>query len=185
MGVASIHGIVHDYDGHILVETQLGKGATMKILFPPLKEQPTSSYLALPAASEHNQSPLEGRALVVDDDADVSDFTRDLLREWRLSVTLFNESLEACRHFAADPARYDLVILDQTMLKMTGLEAGKEMLKHRPDILIILHTGYSEEVSEAVIQTNGIRALVKKPIQVEHFYSLIAKLLTLPMGIAD
>jgi len=185
MGLSSIHGIVHDYDGHVLVDTWLGAGTTMKILFRSLKEQSAPLHLALPEALEHGKSTLQGRVLVVDDDADVREFMRDLLKEWGLSVTLFGESSQACRHFAADPTHYDLVVLDQTMPKMAGLEAAKNILARRTDMPIILYTGYSEEVTEDIVKASGIRALVRKPLQVHQFYSLLEEILCSHSGLAN
>jgi DNA-binding NtrC family response regulator len=120
---------------------------------------------------------LNGRVLLVEDDFTVSEFMQDILSDWGLEVTLFNNGIDGLKHFADEPERFDLVILDQTMPKITGMQAAEQMLKLRPHMPVILYTGFSEQVSEAKIKSMGIRALVKKPIDVDEFFALLTRLL--------
>jgi CheY-like chemotaxis protein len=103
---------------------------------------------------------------------------QDLLEGWGLTVSVFNSSVDACMNFSDDPDLYDLVILDQTMPRMTGMDVARQLLMLRPDLPVILYTGYSDEVSEEQVVSAGIRALVNKPVNTQRLYDLIRGLLS-------
>jgi PAS domain S-box-containing protein len=176
MGLAMVHGIVHDYGGHLLVDSRPGEGCTFRVLLRPLD---TAAPLAAPedTAAERPAAMLEGRVLLVDDEVAVSEFMQDLLESWGLAVTVFNGGVEACRRFSDDPDQVDMAILDQTMPKMTGLEVAQHLLKLRPDLPVILYTGYSAEVSEDLVQREGLRALLRKPLDHAELHELVTQLL--------
>jgi CheY-like chemotaxis protein len=96
----------------------------------------------------------------------------------RLTVSVFNSSVDACGKFSDAPDLYDLVILDHTMPRMTGLEVAKHVLKLRPDLPVVLYTGCSEEISEDRVSQAGIRALVRKPVDTHRLRDLIWRLLS-------
>jgi PAS domain S-box-containing protein len=179
MGLATVHGIVHDCKGHIVVDTDANRGSTFKVLLPPISE-PESIFIQSQDNVPGEHAPahvLKGRVMLVDDDFTVSEFMQDMLTDWGLEVTLFNNGIEGLEHFADDPEQFDLAIVDQTMPKITGLQVAEQLLKLRPHIPVILYTGYSEQVSEDKVQSMGIRALVKKPIDIEAFFALLTRLL--------
>ena len=179
MGLATVHGIVHECKGHIVVDTSLGGGSTFRVLLPPIAAphyEAARSPEQTPGAAVSGHV-LNGRILLVEDDFTVSEFMQDILSDWGLEVTLFNNGIDGLKHFADEPERFDLVILDQTMPKITGMQAAEQMLKLRPHMPVILYTGFSEQVSEAKIKSMGIRALVKKPIDVDEFFALLTRLL--------
>ena len=130
-----------------------------------------------PSDEKSDSHQIEGSVLLVDDEPAVSEFMQDLLESWGLTVSVFNNSVDACMKFSDDADRFDLVILDQTMPKMTGLDVAQHLLKLRPRLPVILYTGYSDEISEAQIKELGIRALVNKPVDAAGLYDLIRKLL--------
>jgi CheY-like chemotaxis protein len=179
MGLAMVHGIVHEYDGHILVDTAPGAGATFRVLFRPLETAGTSGeYETDPAAASTKGGPvLQGRVLLVDDDEVAGGFMQDLLEEWGLTVAAFRDATQARGHFAQHPEVFDLAILDQTMPRMTGFELAGQMLAIRPDFPIVLYTGYSETLSEERIIDAGIRALVRKPVDTDALCTLLKDLL--------
>jgi DNA-binding NtrC family response regulator len=78
-------------------------------------------------------------------------------------VTAKSKSIEALREFADDPQQYDLVITDQTMPQMTGIELAKELLTIRPDLPVVLCTGFSQEMSPEDAKAMGIREFLMKP----------------------
>jgi len=180
MGLATVHGIVHECKGHVIVDSNANGGANFKVLFPPLTVSAAPSiHTAVPAAAAGTAArALKGRVLLVDDDPTVSEFMLDLLSEWGLEVSRFSNGIEGLKHFSDDPEHYDVVILDQTMPKMTGLQTAEQILKLRPYIPIILYTGYGEQVSQQQIKDIGIRALIKKPIDVEAFFIVLSQLLS-------
>jgi PAS domain S-box-containing protein len=182
MGLAMVHGIVHESGGHIHVATRAGQGATLAVWFPAWRP-PThaaQSRRASPseAAGAVPMGPgLRGRVLVTEDEASVRELMQDLLTSWGLEVALAANGVEACERFAADPDGFDLVLLDQTMPRMTGLEAAEQVGKLRPAVPILLYTGYGEQVTQAQLAAAGVRALAKKPLDIPRFRRQLEALL--------
>ena len=181
MGLSSVHGIVHEHSGHIVVETAPGAGTTFRVLLRPLPPATSAAQGdlsgALPSHERPGRDSLHGRVLVVDDEASVAELMQDLLENWGLTVTQSTSSLGARDTFAADPQRFDLVVLDQTMPRMTGLELAQEILRLRPDIPIVLYTGYREALSEQQVKAQGLRALIRKPVDAAELFTLLRSLL--------
>ena len=115
--------------------------------------------------------------LLTDDEPSVREFMSELLGSWGLDVTLAEDGVAACEAFAADPDAFDLALLDQTMPRMTGLEAAAQLAKLRPALPLLLYTGYSEQVSPARLAAAGIRLLIRKPLDIPAFRQLLEELL--------
>lgn len=177
MGLSMVHGIVHEYGGHLLVESGEGAGTTLRVLLRPLTGDAALSDERNTAEIRSVAPRLAGHLLLVDDEVAVSEFMQDLLEDWGLTVTVRNSSVDACRTFSDDPQRFDLVILDQTMPRMTGLEVAQHLLSLRPDLPVILYTGYNADISEASVRRHGIRALVSKPVDTMRLHTLVQHLL--------
>jgi PAS domain S-box-containing protein len=177
MGLAMVHGIVHEYGGHLLLDSRPGEGASLSVLLPALAEQPVVNDVETDPIRVAG-SALEGHVLLVDDEPAVSEFMEDLLESWGLSVSVFNNSVEACQHFAEDPDGYELAILDQTMPKLTGLEVTQHLLKLRPGLPVVIYTGYTDKITQDVVKRHGIRALIRKPVDTENLYELAKQLLS-------
>ncbi|MCO6413047.1 MAG: response regulator, partial [Thiogranum sp.] len=176
MGLAMVHGIVHEYGGHILIDSRPGGGASLRVLLPVVTELPAAGTDAQGAVHSTDRL-LEGRVLLVDDEPAVSEFMQDLLENWGLSVSVFNNSVEACQHFGEDPDAFELAVLDQTMPRMTGMDVSQHLLKLRPGLPVIIYTGYAEDLAEASVKQAGIRALVKKPVDTARLHDLVEELL--------
>ncbi len=177
MGLATVHGIVHEHGGHIVVETSPGAGAVFRVLFPALKAPGSTLEQSIADPRAAVRPRLAGRVLVVDDERDVAEFMSDLFETWGLRVTVKTGSLDACKAFADQPHAFDLVVTDQTMPKLTGTGLAKYVLSVRPDVPVILYTGYSDSLTEQQIRDCGIRAIVKKPVDVSALFSLVKTLL--------
>ncbi|MBX9608734.1 MAG: PAS domain S-box protein [Gammaproteobacteria bacterium] len=176
MGLATVHGIVHEYGGHLLLDAAPGGGARFRVLLPAaVGGAPQVGEGAHAAPPERGQ--LAGRVLVVDDNFTVGEFLEELLESWGLAVTTIGDGQRARARLAADPSAFDLVILDQTMPGCTGMELAREFLAARPDLPIVLYTGYSETLSEQVVRRAGIRALVAKPLDLPRFRGLLREIL--------
>jgi len=180
MGLSTVHGIMHEYGGHILVETTSEKGSSFRLLFRPLQPTQNAKNDITRQAPDTTETAkrLHGHVLVVDDEPLVAEFMQDLLESWGLVVTVYGSSLDARAGFANDPQGFNLVVLDQIMPRLTGLELAQQILIVRPDIPIILYTGYSETLTERQVKTLGIRALVMKPVNVDTFFTLVSRLLS-------
>ena len=103
------------------------------------------------------------RILLVDDEKALAELGKKMLKRFGYEVTAKTSSLEALETFRAQPHRYDLVVTDMTMPNMTGAALSRELLRIRPDIPIILCTGYSEIITEDKAKEMGIDSLVMKP----------------------
>ena len=159
MGLALTHGIVESCGGKIIADSEKGKGTVFTVYFPitdgcedlgPLQEGD------LPSGTE--------RILFVDDESSIARMGAEILGRLGYAVTTSTSSEEALTIFRMDPGRFDLVITDMTMPKMTGDKLAQEMMNIRPDIPVILCTGYSKKVCHEDISKIGIRAFVYKPI---------------------
>lgn len=116
MGLAVVHGIVHEYGGHIHVETKIGEGSTLRIWLP-------AWFPSIPGGAVERPVPTIPPA---------AEAKGPGLRVWGLAAVATGNGLEACEQFAADPDGFDLVILDPTMSRMTGLEAAEQLVRLRP-----------------------------------------------------
>jgi CheY-like chemotaxis protein len=177
MGLATVHGIVHEHGGHVVVETAVDQGTTFRVLFPPLAQ--TAAVAPSKPRTKGNgtrqATRLDGRVLVVDDEEMVGEFMGDLLTNWGLQVTVIESAMEARDMFVRDPAAFDLVLTDQTMPRLTGLQLAGALVSVRPDLPVILYTGYSENITSEQVERAGIRAVVKKPIDPPVLLAILRK----------
>ena len=172
MGLALIHGIVKSYGGDIIVESDLGKGTTFNVYLPRIEaEIPSVVEIAakLPRGTE--------RILFVDDEKVAVDAIQPILGNLGYKVTARTSSIEALEAFRHNPDAFDGVITDMTMPNMTGDILAKELLKIRPDIPIILCTGFSEQIDEKKAKEMGISAFVMKPIVMSEIANTIREVL--------
>jgi len=170
MGLSMVHGIVHEHGGHVIVDTEPGRGAVFRVLLP------VASGSAIPEerkSSAKVRPKLTGSVLVVDDEDMILEFLGDLLAGWGLEVTLRSNGLDGKHAFAAEPQRYDLVLTDQTMPRVTGLELARQIRAIRPDTPVILYTGYGEHIAEHELAAAGVRALARKPVEPAELFTLL------------
>ncbi|HEX8740159.1 MAG TPA: PAS domain S-box protein [Casimicrobiaceae bacterium] len=176
MGLAMVHGIVHEHGGHVVVETSLGKGATFRVLLPALEGGPEMAAAQSPGTERARplRDALDGRVLLVDDEQLVGEFMAELLGGWGLEVTVRRDPVEGKRWLAEDPARVDLVLTDQTMPSMTGLELARCVAALRPGLPVILYSGYAENIGTEELAQSGVRALLAKPVEPELLFAALA-----------
>ncbi len=160
LGLATVHGIVKNNDGAIHIYSEPGKGTAFHIFFPfcALGEEKLEK-------SKLNEE-LRGseRLLFVDDEEQITLFAKMAFEDLGYDVHSHTNSLEALEAFLADPYSFDIVVTDQTMPNLTGGELAKEMLEIRPDLPIILCTGFSEILSKEKARKLGICEYISKPI---------------------
>jgi CheY-like chemotaxis protein len=175
MGLSMVHGIVHDHGGHIVVDTAPGRGTTFRLRFAPADAVRTAvgAAAARAPAPSRPRPHLTGRVLVVDDEEMVGDFMAEMLANWGLDVTVKRSPTEAEVWFAHDPKRIDLVITDQTMPRLTGIALAQRLTGVRPDMPVILYTGYSDTVTDEAMARSGIVALLKKPVDTDKLLALL------------
>ncbi len=172
LGLSVVHGIVKDCGGTISVYSEPGKGTTFNLYFPIIESKvkgKPEEYTIIPTGTE--------RILVVDDEKAIIDISKKILTSLGYVVEARTGSLEALELFKAMPDKFDLVITDMTMRQMTGDVLAREMMKIRPDIAVILCTGFSENISEEKAETMGIKAFLLKPLLKEEMAHKIRKVL--------
>jgi len=160
MGLAVVHGIVKSHGGVITVQSEEGKGSTFHVYFPRL-ESP-----AAPEAEATELIPTGGREriLFVDDEEPLVRMVQQMLERLGYDVTVRTSSVEALEAFRAQPDKFDLIITDQTMPNKTGVQLARDLMRIRPDIPIILCTGFSEVISEKEAKDRGLRGYIMKPV---------------------
>jgi PAS domain S-box-containing protein len=171
MGLSMVHGIVHDHGGHVLVDTAPGCGARFRVAFPAV--QGASADASPGAVMLKGKGRLAGSVLVVDDEDLVLELMGDLLSGWGLDVTLKSNAAEARRAFAAEPERYDLVLTDHTMPRVTGLELARQIDRIRPGTPVILYTGYGDDIPERELAAAGVCTLARKPVAPAELFALL------------
>jgi CheY-like chemotaxis protein len=181
MGLATVHGIVHEHRGHIVVERADPRGSRFRILLPPLADDatvpPPAPQAALLPPETGARRPLKGRILVVDDEAPLAEFMRELLQGWGVEATAITNPRRALQAFRADAHAFDLVITDLAMPGSTGFGLARELLAVRPGLPVILYTGHIDPIAERELEAAGIRALLPKPVEPDRLHGLLARLL--------
>jgi PAS domain S-box-containing protein len=180
MGLSTVHGIVHEHGGHVVVETGRGLGAVFRVLFPALDGATRAADAVATSEAGGGEPGLAGRVLIVDDEPDVAEFMRELFETWGMQATVLRSGSEALRVFVLDTEQFDLVVTDQTMPGLTGSELAAQLLRLRPQLPILLYTGYSEQVSEETSRQAGIRAVLRKPLDVPRLEQLVREVLSGP-----
>jgi PAS domain S-box-containing protein len=178
MGLATVHGIVHEHRGHIVVDRGPEGGSRFRVLIPALDEGAPLATSVPEGRRVKSRPPLAGRVLVVDDEGPVADFMRELLSSWGLDARASTDPRQALAAFTAEPLSYDLVITDQTMPSATGLGLARELLARRPDLPVILCTGHIDPIAQRELESAGIRALLHKPVEPDELYGLLSRHLT-------
>jgi signal transduction histidine kinase/CheY-like chemotaxis protein len=177
MGLATLHGMMHRERGHVRLDSIQGDGTELRLFFPPASAfnhpYPAQPNLDVQRVRGNEQKHI----LVIDDEVSLVYYLRELLRKKGYQVTVASDSHEAWDIFSADPDKFDLVVTDQTMPGLSGVQLAAKMLTLREHLPIILCTGYSDIVEEGNISQYGIMGYLAKPIDSRELLRTIHELL--------
>ena len=184
MGLSMVHGIIHSWNGHILVDSGHESGTTIRLLIPPARQQ----IISPPKISTIDKKPKEVIAskklsdchniMVVDDEVSIGNFLEELLEMNNFCVDYFSDPKQALTKFRQNPDQYDLIITDQSMPGITGLQLIQQVAILHPNIPVILCTGYSEHIDENIVVQKSADICLQKPLDTRQLISSINDLIT-------
>jgi PAS domain S-box-containing protein len=176
LGLAVVSGIVKRHEGAITVRSEPGKGTTFSVYIPRVDVQ-SEATMQVEDLPPHGSE----RILLVDDESAVTGVGTELLESLGYKVTSRTDSLNALEVFRSSPFEFDLVITDYTMPKLTGLDFAREVLRLRPDIPILLCTGFSEKITPDSVKKLGM-GLLMKPYGMREISEAVRKILDARRG---
>ncbi len=159
MGLSVVHGIVNDMGGGISAYSFPGKGSSFHVFLPLLEHKGMPSEAMTPVLQTGS-----GTILLVDDEEAIIDSGRGILEHLGYTVVSTTRPIEALEMFKANPDRFDLVVTDQTMPGMTGLELAEQLHKVSPDKPVVLCTGYGMDLTPQKLTLSGICSMILKPV---------------------
>jgi PAS domain S-box-containing protein len=173
LGLSVVHGIVKEHGGNIRVYSEIGKGATFNVYLPLLEDTQDRKDAAV-----SRQYPTGSESiLLVDDEEPIVCMEQMMLEKLGYQITVRTSSPDALAAFRANPSNFDLVISDRGMPNMTGEQLAGELIAIRPEIPIIICTGFSDEADEKRAKAMGIKGFLMKPVSLEELAKMVRKVL--------
>jgi len=175
LGLSVVYGIMEKNGGHILIDSEIGKGATLSLLFSPVDkavlqvDDKTSGVTCLP--SGHGET-----ILVVDDEKGITSLLSEMLINNGYQAVASSDGIEALELFKTDPEKFSMLITDQTMPKLTGIQLITQLRMIQPDLPVILCTGYSDKINADEAESKGIQ-FFKKPVDYDKLIQKVTLML--------
>ncbi len=179
LGLSVIHGVIRSMGGAITVESEVGRGSVFTVYLPRHDGEMGTRE------NDLQQEPPRGngeRILVVDDEEMLATLEKELLTSLGYTVTVSTSGQEGLKKFLAEPFAYDAVITDQTMPEVTGLQLADTIMTVRPDLPVIICSGYSETINEETAADMKIAAFLSKPVGRDMLARTVRDVLTLKVG---
>lgn len=170
MGLSVVHGIVHEHGGHIILDSKLNQGSTINIFLPLIEKDKTNK------SKEYSIDKIKGlnkNIVIIDDEASITIYLSDLLSQYGYKINTFNDSEKALQYITEHKSEVDLIISDQTMPDLTGLELSKKVFKISKEVPVILCSGYSKDLEEQVKLETNIKAYMEKPLHSDKLLATI------------
>lgn len=163
MGLSMLHGIVHGSGGHIVVKSKPNQGTTIQVYFPEVKPNKVKETEATYIVEKTKKINIDETILLIDDEIMITQYLNELLNNEGYKVVSFNDSIKGLKYFKENHKSIDLLITDQTMPGLTGLELSKDILNSGFEVPVILCTGYSDLATDSAKIDYGIDIFVDKP----------------------
>jgi len=174
LGLAVVHGIVKGHNGHITLYSEPGRGTTFHVYLPTVKSEEDNCLIL---AEEKQAVGGTEKIIIVDDEDAIVNYLQKALELNGYRTKSYTNGLQALQEFARQPNDFDLVITDMTMPYMTGAELSQKLIEIRPDIPIILCSGYSEMISKEKAKAMGVAEYLEKPVIINTLLKTIRKVL--------
>jgi CheY-like chemotaxis protein len=165
LGLAMVQGITKNCGGTILLKTKVGKGTAFYVYLPRTDLNQVPKETKDPMVVEPAPTGSE-RVMLVDDEPELAALGREILERLGYQVVTKNNGIDALKEFKENPNAFDVVITDMTMPKMTGEKLARELINIRPQIAVILCTGFNDQINEKKARAIGIKAFLMKPLTV-------------------
>jgi len=180
LGLSVVHGILRRSGAHVVVHTEPGHGTLFRLLFPVVAPQPdTADVPADPALVP----PGAGQRIwVVEDEPAVARLLLELLEGWGYQARSFDDPSEALAALEAAPGQIDLLLTDQTMPGMNGLELAKLARHFKPGLPVMLCTGHPDAIDAEAARQQGVRHIFGKPLQSAELAQAVAEVLATPQA---
>lgn len=175
MGLSVVHGIVKNHNGVINVKTAVGEGTSIEVYFPRAEEPVQETEVRAGEVPTGDET-----IMVVDDEPALLKMMSKMLKRFGYEPVCFASSKEALLMYVEDPQAYDLVVTDQTMPNIPGSSLLQELKRLRPELPVIICTGYSDSIDPAKAKTLGADKLLYKPLSQEVLAHAIREALDLP-----
>jgi PAS domain S-box-containing protein len=178
LGLAMVHGIVHDVQGHILIDSVPMQGTDIQLLFPAYSGaflKPEALVDALPGADGAG-----AHIAIVDDEPALTRLWHELLESSGYRVTSFNDSASALAAFNLTPDAFDAMVLDMTMPQLSGDRLAHQILLLRPQLPVFICSGYSDRLDTLMAHSVGIRGVFSKPVDFDQVLKALAAALNEP-----
>ncbi|MBN2418569.1 MAG: response regulator [Deltaproteobacteria bacterium] len=172
MGLAVVHGIVTGHNGRIRVESAPGKGTVVRMVFPAVYEQPIIENDSVDTLFRGTE-----KILIADDEKSITLLLTHLFERLGYSVTAGNDPVEVYKVFENDPNGFDLLLTDMSMPRMTGADLIRKIKAIRPDMPVILCTGYSDMMDEQKAVELDVSSFVLKPLALYNVAETVRKIL--------
>lgn len=177
MGLAMVDKITHSHHGHVTIDGSSWGGLSVQIYLPESAQQARSAPVQVVTRGLAANEEQRANVLVVDDERSVGTLIGQLLESRGFNATIVDDSQVALDHFRSHGDDIDIVVTDQTMPKLTGVELSAELLSIQPELPIVLCSGYTTEIDANRARKLGIRGYHDKPIEIEAFISQLRRLL--------
>ncbi|HEV7730995.1 MAG TPA: PAS domain S-box protein [Candidatus Binatia bacterium] len=176
LGLPVVHGIVKSHGGAILVQSEPGRGTTVEVHLPAHAGPPAD----LPSEATVVPRGQGERILFVDDEVQLAELGRSMLESLGYRVTSLTDPIEAATMFRAGPNRFDLVVTDLTMPALSGTQLAQELWRVRPDIPVLLDTGFVGSLAPDAANMPGLRGVLAKPYTIGSLARAVHRALTTP-----